>query len=135
MTRHPLGAILAVVGLAWAVIACDESTSANPLPKGLELYSWVGEGGPFDYALLPGTNRIKMLSEVQAPATVIHSVRDLKQALAAQPRGTSVFWLSGAVGRVPGAEGVLILPSADVVQEIRTYCEGIGLPLELVAAE
>ena len=91
--------------------------------KGYELYSWQ-EKGEWYFTLLTGTNRIKTYAEVTSPDVRVKDPEALKSELDRLSVGEQVFWL---VGRVPG----MTLPPEAVVNELREYCEGRGIRLEV----
>lgn len=91
--------------------------------KGYELYSWQ-EMGEWHFALLLGTNRIKTYHEVTSPDVRVKDIEVLKSELDRLSVGEQVFWL---VGRVPG----MALPAEAVIDELRVYCEGRGIRLEV----
>jgi hypothetical protein len=77
------------------VLACSkspprpESSAKQKLAfKGYELYSWQSEG-EWRFALVPGTNRLKNWSELNAAAA---SEGEVRRALAKLPRGERVSW-------------------------------------------
>lgn len=107
LARAALKSVLAVVGLA-AILACSESAArpkASARPKlafkGYELYSWQSEG-EWRFALVPGTNRLKKWSELDAAGA---SEGEVQRAIAKLPRGERVSWCSRRVeGNGPALE-------------------------------
>jgi hypothetical protein len=86
-----LSAILAMTaqsGTCWAF----PQREAKPRFKGVDLYSWKGDGGDWIFALLDGTNESKIREEVKATKTPIKGVEELKKALACLAEDEHVFW-------------------------------------------
>ncbi len=48
----------------------------------------------WQFALLPGTNRLKTLTEILEPAKAISGVAELQQQLARLAKGEQVFWFN-----------------------------------------
>ena len=63
--------------------------------KGVELYSWQDGTDEWQYALLPGTNRIKTLEEVLANPL---DQTGLEAAITKLAAGETVFWTTRVVG-------------------------------------
>jgi hypothetical protein len=99
--------VIAVIALA-VNLACSKGptrseTSAQPKLafKGYELYSWQSEG-EWRFALVPGTNRLKNWSELNAAAT---SEGEVQRSIAKLPRGETVSWCPHRVeGNGPALE-------------------------------
>ena len=109
--------LIAVIALS-VVLACSESAdrpeaSAQPKLafKGYELYSWQSEG-EWRFALVPGTNRLKDWSELNAAAA---PEGEVQRAIAELPRGETVNWCSR---RVEGNGPALEEPPRDQVQRL-----------------
>ena len=101
----------------------DPETAPTRSMKGYELYSWqVGEAWLF--ALLTGTNRIKGFDEITTPGVRLQGLEALEDKLDQLPDGEQVFWSAGRVWNA-------ILPSGDVIEQVRAYCEQRGLQLEV----
>jgi len=83
--------------------------------KGWELYSWQKDGTWY-FALMPGTNRIKSDEEIRAAG--VQGMAVIQASLGDLDRGDQVFWF----GPVPPIE---------VVREIHSRCEELGLQLVL----
>ena len=84
------------VGLLLLVLAVGAAHAQSM--KGWEIYSWPG-----GFALLPGTNRNKTLTEIKKTPLTLD---ELKRRLGALKKGEEVFW---SVGSWP----VLDLPTSD----------------------
>jgi hypothetical protein len=66
------------------------SLTATPLSmKGWDLYTWRDEG-QWNFALLPGTNRLKFAAEVRAARTT--EWNKLEKALLTLPKGSEIGW-------------------------------------------
>ena len=89
--------------------------------KGYELYSWQ-EGGDWHFALLVGTNRLKTHDEVTSPDVRVQGTEALKRELSRLPSEERVFWSTGLV------EG-MAMPSDNILSEISTHCEQLGVQL------
>ena len=113
---------IAVIALA-VVLACSEGPDrpkASEQPKlafkGYELYSWQS-AGEWRFALVPGTNRLKDWSELNAAAA---SEGEVRRAIAKLPRGETVSWCPHRVeGSGPALEeppGHRVQPLVDVAR-------------------
>jgi hypothetical protein len=87
--------------------------------KGYELYSWQLRGEWY-FALLVGTNRLKIRSEINSPKARVRGIKALKKQLDRLAAGEEVFW-SG--GRVFGT----VIPPERIVEEIKKYCNRYGI--------
>ncbi len=86
--------------------------STHPGFKGVELYSWKDCAScEWQFALLPGTNRLKTLTEIKEPTRIIRGVTKLRQHLSRLPEGEQVFWLSRQLPE-------LSLPEPNTVAEL-----------------
>ena len=90
----------------------EDPGALRPAFKGVELYSWKDcSSCAWQFALLPGTNRLKTLDEIKEPTRTILGVTQLRQHLLRLPGGENVFWSSRSL---PG----LSLPEPDTVAEL-----------------
>ena len=105
-----------VVWVASAPLLGQEGPrSTRPAFKGVELYSWKDCAScEWQFALLPGTNRLKTLTEIKEPTRVIRGVSELKQHLSRLPEGEQVGWNSR---RLPE----LSLPEPNTVAELVSF--------------
>jgi hypothetical protein len=86
--------------------------ATRPAFKGVELYSWKDcTPCEWQFALLPGTNRLKTGSEIKNPARVIRGVPGLRQHLSRLAEGETVFWLKRPLPE-------LSFPDPDTVDEV-----------------
>jgi hypothetical protein len=90
--------------------------------KGWELYSWNREGH-WHYSLLPGTNRYKNWSEIEAAG--MGDVENLKRSLNRLDEGESVFWFHF----YEGPPGQLSYPPDEVQRQLTEVCAQRGLKL------
>jgi diacylglycerol kinase (ATP) len=86
--------------------------------KGMELYSWQGKNGEWQYAILNGTNRNKTLDEVQAAPLGLQSV---KEAIGKMAVGESLFWMHNVFDARYGQMVVLPFPSEAVMHELQEF--------------
>jgi hypothetical protein len=103
----------------------------TPTFKGVELYSWQegankNANNHWRFSLLNGTNRNKLLVEIQHKKTVISNVRLLKNQLAHLAVGESVFWST--------PYPALTLPPAAMVDELSSYTKAQQINLVLPEA-
>jgi hypothetical protein len=107
------------VKLLAAALLCVAAAgaAAQPLVKGVELYTWT-EQGDWRFSLLPGTNRLKSEGEIRAAAAALEGAGDLKRALGKLPRGETVVW-SGPEWPDEGRRG-----------EIAALCRALSLALQ-----
>jgi hypothetical protein len=125
------------VALAWA---SDTFTLPQSM-KGYELYSWFAEEDDvWHYTLATGTNRAKMWEEITTPESVlteddwvkitVAGEAALKSVLARLPKGEHVMWIRPGDPRAPANSGdSLGLPSENVLQELKTYAQQLGIHL------
>jgi hypothetical protein len=133
-------AYLLVLLLLVSVLAGCHTTAKGPLPrsmKGYELYSWLLDSG-WHFTLITGTNRNKTLEEIVSGDNIesedgwvdIHTlgVEGIKNVLSRVPEGEFVSWNVGQfVLPTEQAVAKLVLPPADIVNEIKDYAEQRGL--------
>jgi hypothetical protein len=103
----------------------------TPTFKGIELYSWQegtnkNANNHWRFSLLNGTNRNKLLVEIQHKKTVIGNVRLLKKQLANLAVGESVFWST--------PYPALTLPPAAMVDELSRFAAAQQINLVLPEA-
>ena len=123
-----------------SVLSACHATSDGPLPrsmKGYELYSWQ-EQGQWHFTLITGTNRNKLLEEIVSGENIgpedgwvrIHAVgvEEVKTLLGRVPEGEFVSWCDGGFV-LPTEEAVvkLVLPPADIIEEIKDHAEKCGM--------
>jgi hypothetical protein len=92
--------------------------------KGWELYSWQDQES-WKFSILIGTNRNKKLEEIKAPAVMLHSLKELEQALSELAKDQYITWFN------PPAFPELSLPPVVTIEEIRAWCKTFGLYLQL----
>jgi hypothetical protein len=92
--------------------------------KGWELYSWQNKN-TWKFSILTGTNRNKKLEEIKAPEAVLHSLKELEQALFELAKGEYVTWFN------PPTFPELSLPPDTTIEEIRAWCKKLGLILQM----
>ena len=93
-------------------------------PKGMELYSWKDGRGSWSFSLLPGTNRNKVLAEIQKPSVVIHSVEQLGRHLSTLAAGEDVFWFLADFKD-------LSYPDRETISRIQALAEKHGVTLHI----
>jgi hypothetical protein len=79
---------LPAAGCAIPTSAPSGATAPDSM-KGWELYSWKDEGN-WNFALLPGTNRMKIDAEVRAARKA--GWNEIEKSLEALPKGSEVSW-------------------------------------------
>lgn len=60
--------------------------------KGMALFSWKDSRGSWSFSLLRGTNRNKLLAEIQEPSGVILDVEALGKRFAMLAEEENVYW-------------------------------------------
>ena len=102
---------------------CSSAPAAPGLPaesmKGYELYSWES-AGTWHFSLLVGTNRLKTVEEIQAPATALQGMDELEPVLESLASGQYVSW---------SAEDPLAFPPQEMIQQVQEICQEQGLEL------
>jgi hypothetical protein len=97
--------------------------------KGYELYSWPA-GQDWDFALLPGTNRLKTLDQIKSSVPTLHGLEAVKTVLTNLPVGEHVFWMGGNWLRQAQADpGDIAIPPAPVRDQITGFCSQRGIAL------
>ncbi len=134
--------------LAAACGGAPTATSPTPLAsalphqmKGYELYSF--QSGPtWNYVLVTGTNRSKTVEEITTgpDATTdgwikvsAQGVDGLESVLRRLPANESISW----IGRQTREQwmlpaGPLALPPAGTIDQVTTFCRGLGLNLQVL---
>jgi len=84
--------------------------------KGMELYSWQNTDGEWRYAILEGTNRNKIMEEVQATPL---DLRDVKLAIGKLAVGESLFWMNNVYVMSSDQMVDLPFPPESVVTELK----------------
>ena len=97
--------------------------------KGVELYSWRGEGGGFRYSLHWGTNRAKEELEIKFPSCVLGDIAAVKRALARLAPGESVAWSVGSKEKMS-----LAYPPPDIVNSLVKYSKVFDINLSIDGA-
>ena len=100
-------------------------TASEKSMKGYELYSWETDG-EWHYALVAGTNRLKVFDEIASPSVAVKSLDELRARLAQLARGEEIIWVTWMDAR-------LALPPQPIVDEIIKACQDLGLNLTVVS--
>jgi hypothetical protein len=110
--------------------------------KGYDLYSWqVGE--EWNFTLITGTNRTKAFDELITPGNTVGpdgfikvsvtGVAELKKLLKMLPTGEDILWGGMDLGgQVPIGTVYLTLPDQPMIDELATFCNGLGLHLTAI---
>lgn len=107
--------------------ADDTARSTSKYFKGVELYSWRDSTtDSWRFALLPGTNRAKVASEITDPEGAIRSVKDLKKRSARLAIGEYVIWRSTDL-----KNAYLDLPPRQVIDDIAETARSLQLNLSI----
>ena len=108
-----------------------ESMLIESSMKGWELYSWredVEGCKKWNYALVPGTNRLKSYNEVTSDTVLkVSGEQQLKLLLNKFPSNEHILWvgekwLSNVWGQSNINYGNLKLPASAVMDEIKRHC-------------
>jgi hypothetical protein len=115
---------LCAILLLLLATACQPKNPLVPEPgydsmKGYELYSWEKDGEWY-FSILVGTNREKMLDEIQSADAALQGVDELKAALESIPAGQYVTW---------SALEPLAFPPDDLILQVKEICKDQGLEL------
>ena len=116
IVKHQSLYVFAAILILFCLSACQPEPpdrAAETAFKGMEIYSWKAESGEWQYALLPGTNRIKTIAEVvEYPL----DQQALEAALFELAAGETVFWST----RVTGEDASITLahPPQGIIDEI-----------------
>ena len=100
--------------------------------KGWELYSWPN-GNDWNYAILPGTNRLKTYQEVISHNIIVWGTDSLKLLLDKLPPGEEICWIGEHwLESIWGKDyGNLSLPDRTTIAEIEAYCNTKELILSI----
>lgn len=108
--------------------------------KGYELYSRQ-VGREWYFYLTEGTDRVKTYDEITAAENlipearvryVVRGVHDIEATLEQIPTETCVLWMGPRTLKQIGVRpGDLALPPHKVVREVQTYCQEVGVHLEV----
>ena len=138
MMKRVVICLLVLLLLSFGLPACSRSDA--PLPrsmKGYELYSWQ-EQGQWHFTLITGTNRNKQLEEIISAGNTVSQdgwvkisalgVAAIKDVLSRVPEGEFVSWNEGQFV-LPTEQAIikLVLPPADIIQDIKDHAESCGL--------
>jgi hypothetical protein len=110
--------------------------------KGYEIYSWQEEG-EWVFKVITGTNRQKSVEEIMSNSETvqddawtnikIEGVENLKIILKNLPKGESIFWMSGnGIETVTDQNTTIAFPPDSMIEDIREFCEQIGLDLTII---
>jgi hypothetical protein len=77
-----------------AVVVQPAFGRAHKSFEGIELYSWKGPAENWCFALLPGTNRLKTVTEIKKKKNKISSVLELRKKFLKLAEGEQIFWSS-----------------------------------------
>jgi hypothetical protein len=139
--------ISSLIFLLIVIISCSKETDNNFIPvpefnpdtlvfvpsmKGYELYSWPN-GNDWNYSILPGSNRIKSLEEVNSNNIIVFGTDKLKRLLNRIPANESIFWEGeNWLEQMWGGDiGNLSLPENAIVNDVIRYCEERQLILSI----
>jgi hypothetical protein len=88
-----------------------------------ELYSWQGDSGTWNFALLPTTSRLKTPDEIFGEKEAIRGVDKLKQRIARLDRRSRIIWIETIVYKGVPMKGTerLAWPPKSVIEEVREY--------------
>ena len=105
----------------------QEERAQKPQFKGMELYSYVDDGGTIRYALLLGTNRIKSVDElVQFSVSYKKLIKKIKRLAPKE----NIIWL----GNRP--ENILLkYPDKATIEKIKSICQELDITLHLLPRE
>lgn len=107
-------------------LTCFESVFASSWMKGADIYSWKESTGYIWYALLPGTNRLKISDELmKAKMTSAEFINHLNKI----PKETYVSW-NNSVALDNQDSLKLILPPKEELNRIKKKIAKLGLKLQ-----
>ncbi len=105
-----------------AAAVAKTETAAAAAVTGYDLYSWQA-GGAWNFALLPGANRLRSFDEITQAEMRMQGVGSLKSKLRKLPQGEKVSWSA----RVVNTE----MPGREIVDDVSRYCAQIGIDLSV----
>jgi len=103
------------------ILVVDQKDKGSQSLKGFELYSWKNSS-VWHFSLLRGTDRLKREDEIKEPSAALESVEVLKSKLGQIKRGQYIYWV---LNQYPE----LSYPPNETIEEIRAYCNSLGLEL------
>ena len=107
--------VLVIWMASGALLGQESPPSTRQSFKGVELYSWKScPACEWQFALLSGTNRLKILSEIKEPTQVISGVERLNQHLSRLAVGEQVFWQGRSLPE-------LSFPESETIAEVVSF--------------
>jgi hypothetical protein len=109
-----------------------DTVTFTPSMKGWELYSWPN-GNDWNYALLPGTNRLKSYGEVVNSPYRVTGIEMLERMLLKLPEGESIIWIEeGWLNSIWGDSHFdLQLPDLITVNKVKDFCTQENIDLHI----
>lgn len=119
-----LGLLTAAAFLTGACAAQSSSPRRELSFKGIELYSWRSADGAWRFSLLPGTNRRKSTSEVQAHPLTLEQI---EQEIGKLPEGETLLWGNEVTEDGTGKDVKLDFPPKETVERLRALARKQGV--------
>jgi hypothetical protein len=121
--------------LICCTVAVCFAVQKHPQPekiKTFELYSWQDAKGEWTFSLWPATSNAGLHPDViLRPSSALTGQEKIKRSIAKIPSGSEIIWLDHAIGMWKDAKGWerIKYPPADVVADIRKFCNAKGFKL------
>ena len=110
-------------------IGATEERVPTPM-KGWEIYTWL-EDGAWHWALLPGTNRLRPIPEIQAGGSESTGIEALAAAVARLSEGAHVTWPGPAGRGSSDGGGPLAMPPAAEIGAVLRAAKAAGVNLSV----
>ena len=134
--KRQLSFVLLLCCVAASCLAAQKQS--QPLEvKTFELYSWREAKGGWAFSLWPAISSAGLHPDlILRPSSTLSGQEKLKRAIDKLPSGSEILWLDHATGAWKNAKGWerIKYPTAEVIADIRTYCEGKGIKLSVEKA-
>ncbi|MCK4653932.1 MAG: hypothetical protein KAU01_05770 [Candidatus Cloacimonetes bacterium] len=106
----------------------DDNLFEKPSFKGMELYSYTEDGKNITYALLIGTNRLKLPEEIIGSSIEIEELIGQIKKLAS---GETIFWVNDRLSGKLNNNIKFIYPDEQTIENIKSVCKKYNITLHI----
>lgn len=129
--KPPPSIVLPLLLTLWLGPALAQERPAEKAFKGIDLYSWRDDKGDWVFALVPGTNRLKLEAEIKT-GDLISGVAELERRFFQYAEGEQVFW--SHLVWPPGAK-VFEYPDAETMADVESAAKKAEVKLHVPPAD